>query len=437
MPRTLHRQLLPLCLIALLWSAGGATAADYGQARSEIVAAYGARDYGRMRAAAQDALDARPGYPGALFNLALAETLDGDADVALQTLQTLARLGVDFGVEELDEFAALRELPGWNEYLHVIESLRRPLGDATLAYTYDAGDFVPEGIAIGGASELYLGSIRHGTIVKISDGVQRISDPGAGHWSVFGMRLDARGGLWFASAAIPEFAGSAGSEAGRTGLFRLDLQSHTITDRALLPDAGEPRVLGDLVLAGADTIYTTESLTGALYRYSIADRQFTEILAPGVLSSSQGLVMDRSGGCIYVADYVGGLFRVSLQDRAVQQVRSSESLTLYGIDGLYRHGDELVAIQNGIRPNRIVAFTLAEDGLRIEAGRVLARNLPAFDEPTLGAIVGDDFYFVANSHWNRFAADASLPDDLAGPIVLRISLPASGIPDPPAPERSR
>jgi len=29
---------------------------------------------------------------------------------------------------------------------------------------------------------------------------------------------------------------------------------------------------------------------------------------------------------------------------------------------------------------------------------------------------------VANSHWNRFDAENNLPEDLSGPIVLRVSL---------------
>ena len=35
-------------------------------------------------------------------------------------------------------------------------------------------------------------------------------------------------------------------------------------------------------------------------------------------------------------------------------------------------------------------------------GEVLIANHPLFDEPTLGTVVGEAFYFVANSHWNRF-----------------------------------
>jgi hypothetical protein len=97
-------------------------------------------------------------------------------------------------------------------------------------------------------------------------------------------------------------------------------------------------------------------------------------------------------------------------------------ISLYGIDGLYRHGRELIAVQNGIRPHRVVGLTLSESGLRVTASRVLASGLEQFDEPTLGVVRGDTFYFVANSHWNRFDHDGNLPDDLAGPIVMKLSL---------------
>ena len=41
---------------------------------------------------------------------------------------------------------------------------------------------------------------------------------------------------------------------------------------------------------------------------------------------------------------------------------------------------------------------------------------------TLGVVRGDEFYFVANSHWNRFDAQNNLPGGLTGPIILRVSL---------------
>ena len=287
---------------------------------------------------------------------------------------------------------------------------------------FPAGDFVPEGIATFG-TDLILGSVRQGYIERIGNDPATLSHPEmAGHWSVFGMRVGSDGGLWYASAAVPEFINVNEVNIGLTGLFRLDLNTGETTVRAVLPRTDTARVLGDLVFADDDTIYATESLTGALYHYSISENEFTEVIAPGQLRSMQGLVLDESGDYLYVADYVGGLFRVRLEDYSIERVVGDETTNLFGIDGLYRYGDELIAIQNGIRPNRVAAFQLADDGLTVTGTRVLARNLPQFDEPTLGTLFGDSLLFVANSHWNRFDREGNLPGGLEGPIVLEIGL---------------
>jgi hypothetical protein len=348
--------------------------------------------------------------------------LDDDPSGALEILEGLVASGVDYGVADIEEFAALQSLPGWAAYAEAVQALNEPLGDAAVAFRYQAGDFVPEGIAVDG-DDLLLGSIRFGFIERLGSQTATVSSPeSAGHWSVFGMRMGPAGGLWYVSAAIPEYANVDPESMGSTGVFRLDLESGETTVRAVLPDQDAPMVLGDLIFADDNTIYATESLTGALYRYTVDNGEFTQVIAPGTLRSMQGLVLDQSGEYLYVADYVGGLFRVRLDDYTVQRVVGDDETNLFGIDGLYRYRNELIAIQNGIRPNRVAAFSLAEDGLSVSGTRILARNLPDFDEPTLGTISGDEFLFVANSHWGRFDRDGNLPEALTGPVILKIPL---------------
>ncbi|MGI9220215.1 MAG: hypothetical protein ACR2QS_04160 [Woeseiaceae bacterium] len=394
----------------------------YADARAEVIAAYQAEDYAAMQVAAEKATQARPGYHGALFNLAFAKALSEDFEGALDIFEGLVATGVDYAIVEMEEFAALQDLPGWPEYQARVKELLEPVGEASVAYQFPAGDFIPEGIALFG-NDLLLGSIRYGNIERIGREPATLSTPeDSGHWSVFGMRIGPDGGLWYASAAVPEYADVNQVNAGLTGLFRYDFHSGETTVRTVLPKGDAAMVLGDLVFADDDTIYATESLTGALYHYSLSKNEFTQVVAPGRLRSMQGLVLDSSGEYLYVADYVGGLFRVRLDDYSVERVTADGSINLFGIDGLYRYGNELIAIQNGIRPNRVAAFTLGKDGVSVTSARVLARNLPQFDEPTLGIVAGDEFLFVANSHWNRFDREANLPEDLEGPIVLRLAL---------------
>ena len=369
-----------------------------------------------MVIAAEKALLTRPAYPGAMFNLALANVLNGNPEAALAILNDLLDSGIDFAVAGMDEFAPVTALPGWDAYERGAESLHEPIGRADVALQSDRDRFVPEGIAIGADGSFYLGSIRRGLLLRDDD---VISDR-QGHWSVFGMRFHDDGSLWFASAAVPQFEGVA-EDNGKTGLFRLDVDSGEITRAAILPQFEFEQVLGDLVIAG-ENIYTTDSLTGAVYRYDIGEDAYTAIVERGELGSPQGLVLDATGDHLYVADYIGGLYRISLSDGAMQKLRVPSGMTDYGIDGLYRHGNKLVAIQNGIRPHRVTAFELDDDGLSIRRGWTLVANLPEFDEPTLGVVRGDDLYFVANSHWNRFDRDNRLPEGLTGPIILKLSL---------------
>lgn len=415
-----RRKVLPLILLFLF---SNQTLADaYADAREEMILAYQVRDFAAMQLAANKALEARPGYPGALFNLAFAKALVEDNAGALEILQGLVDSGVDYSVADIEELAALQDLPEWPDYADAVQALNEPMGNAAIAFTHQAGDFVPEGIAIDG-DDLLLGSIRFGYIERLGNRPATLSSPdAAGHWSVFGMRLGPDGDLWYVSAAIPEYANVDSASNGSTGLFRLDLESGETTVKAVLPKQDEAMVLGDFVFADDNTIYATESLTGALYRYSVDSDEFTQVIAPGTLRSLQGLVLDESGKYLYVADYVSGLYRVQLSDYSMQPVVGDEKINLFGIDGLYRYGNELIAIQNGIRPNRVAAFALGEDGLSVSNTRILARNLPEFDEPTLGTISGDEFLFVANSHWGRFDRDGNLPEALTGPIILRLEL---------------
>lgn len=402
--------------LALLFLGHAAIADEYADARAALVAAYQAQDHVAMVEAAEKALAARPEHPGARFNLALAHALNDDPRAAFAQLAELLADRVDFGADQMSEFAALKELPGWPKYEAELRLLYAPYGDAEVAATLDDGHFIPEGLAIDDAGRIFLGSIRKGLLVR--DG-EVLSDR-QGHWSVFGMRFHEDGSLWFASAAVAQFEG-VGDDLGKTGLFRIDPDSGRITRAAILPQHAEEQLLGDLVIVG-DVIYTTDSLTGAIYRYDIAADAYSIIVEPGVLRSPQGIAAGLASGVLYVADYGTGLYCLDLSDPKPERMLNTALSIDYGIDGLYRYGRELIVVQNGIRPHRINAFRLDRSGCRVGSFRPLAANLPEFDEPTLGVVHGDDFYFVANSHWNRFDQDNRLPADLNGPIVLKLAL---------------
>ena len=416
---------------AALALAAGAPAADAPQGFVELfkaaTEAHAAKDYARMERLLRDALALRPGHPTAQYNLAAALALRGEKGDALDALGTLARMGLTFDPASDPDFAALREGFRFGLLKQDFSRNRKAVGDADVSFTVPAASFIPEGIAFDGDTKnFFLGSVHERRIQRIRRDDKQDNFAAAGPlWAVLGMTADAsKRRLWVATAALPEMKNAAPDELGRTAILAYDLDSGELKQKHPLPQDGRKHAFGDLIVARSGTVYATDSAGGGLYALDPATGNFTLLTAPGELTSPQGLALARDRRTLYVADYTQGLFRYDLRKRVLKRMEVAKDICVYGIDGLYRFDDDLVAVQNGVRPHRVVRFAIDRSGRRVRHAQVLAANLREFDEPTLGVVIGKRFHFVANSQWNKFGKDHALPPagQLRGPIVLKVAL---------------
>jgi hypothetical protein len=106
---------------------------------------------------------------------------------------------------------------------------------------------------------------------------------------------------------------------------------------------------------------------------------------------------------VYVPDYVRGLGILDLRNRQIEWLHPAGRFALAGIDGLYRVGQQLFALQNGTDPERVIAFTL--DKGHIVSEQVIERGTATLGEPTHGVLVDGAFYYIANSGWNALGDD--------------------------------
>lgn len=406
---------LPLAFMPPAFAENAGKAFDYGTRYQEVVAAYQAGDIPAMEAAVDAALQVRPDYPPMLEIKAMAESLAGKHTTAIATLAKIADMHIRFDPER-KEFSALEGKPGFAALLARNRGLDRQAGAAEVAARGGRADFIPEGIAVDASGHIYLGSIRHGEILRANETVTTIHATRGRHWSVFGMGAVGNT-LWFVSSKVPEFAGEeVAGAAANSGLFRLDLESGKLA-RYLLPAA---TALGDLIVDGS-TVYLSDA-AGGVWKFS--EGEFTELLPKGMLVNPQGLAL--IDGKLVVADYRGGLTWLDPASGEYGKVGNSTSASLYGIDGLAAKGNRLFTVQNGISPARVTEFVFSPDENTITAARIMLMNHPDFDEPTLLTVRDDELLVVANSHWNRFDRNGELPADLAKtlspPTVLSIAI---------------
>jgi sugar lactone lactonase YvrE len=232
-----------------------------------------------------------------------------------------------------------------------------------------------------------------------------------------------RGVLWVAAAALPQTAEYEPADSGRSAILRYDLRSGRLTGR-YQSGGGEPHAIGDLVLNRGGDVYATDSRAPVVYRVRAGSDSLESFIRSPLLLSAQGLALTPDERTLYIADYARGLLRVNLATRGVTILEAADSVLALGVDGLYFHRGNLIGIQNGVTPHRVVRFTLAPSGDRILGVRVLERAHPRHQEPTLGVVVNGDLFYIANSQWERFGADGKIPDRrlLDRPVVLRLPL---------------
>jgi hypothetical protein len=364
-----------------------------------------------------------------LYNLAAAYALVGKKADALSLLTEAARMGFVYPkIAQDNDFASLRDDPGFKATLQQFADNAKPVGHSQTAAVAHEKGLVPEGLAYDPETKaFYIGSVYRRKIVRLNaDGkAEDFSRAADGLWSVFGMRIDVqRRLLWVCTAAQPQVAEIKKADLGKSGICKYELKTGKLLQKYLLPADENQHVLGDLILDAEGNVYTTDSLTPAVYVLRSGHDTFDKIWTGNPFINPQGLVLGPDSQHLLVADYLRGLFLLDLKTRKIVSVARPAHTCLLGIDGIYAVAGGIVAVQNGLAPNRIVRLRLKSNWREVEQCQVLASNNPLFDEPTLGLMANDHFYFIANSQWGAVDEEGhqASADKLKDVVILGLTL---------------
>ncbi|MGH7565224.1 MAG: hypothetical protein ACREK2_00180, partial [Gemmatimonadota bacterium] len=302
-----------------------------------------------------------------------------------------------------------------------------PAGAADSAFTLPWPDFVPEGIARDPESGAFFVSGVHGRRVVRVDADGRAEPFVGGLWSVLGLAIDpARRILWIGTAAIPETADVDSTEIGRGAVIGVDLDTGRRVAELPLPDDGSEHVPGDLSVTADGTLFVSDGAAGILWVLRPGSEALEVLAGADALVSPQGSALSADGRTLWLADYSLGILAVDPATGATRRLAQPTDAALLGIDALLLHGNELIAVQNGVRPARVLRLEVDPARAVVRSWSVLAGGLPAFEEPTGATIADGRLYLIANSHWDRFE-DGRLPEpsSLSPPLVLSITIDAS------------
>lgn len=406
--------------------------------RKKAVEALGFCEEGKLEACRQGllrALELQPGHLEFLQSLASAEERLGHPEAALAALAQIHQLGYELTFDPPDEpVARVVARPEYQQVLKRTAALRAPLVRSQEAFRLPYRDFIAESVVHDKKTgDFFIGSVHQRRIVRrrAHGELSEFAGPGQASgenplWSVLGMAVDStRRHLWVTTNALPNMIGYRPELEGRSALLCYDLDKGTLLGRYEAETPGK-KGFNDVRVAAEGSVWVTdhEERPGSLYRLDPKTKKLERFGDPEALGSPEGLTFSEDGRYLFIADYSYGVVRFEVATGKHLYLPDPPGSTLIGLDHLeYRNG-ALIAVQNGNQPNTVLRLPLSADQSRILGVEVLERKHPAHQEATLGTLVGDDLYYIANSQWNRFDDEGKLPPaaELDEPIILRLPL---------------
>jgi sugar lactone lactonase YvrE len=291
------------------------------------------------------------------------------------------------------------------------EGKEPPISRSSLVFTLPSSDLISEDIAYDARRKtFYVSSVRQRKVLAIdrkgraSDLIREGQD---GVDAMLALAVDAKRDVLWATTAVMEQQenGYDAGRAGRTAVLEYSLADRRMLRRIDLHASGERHVLGDMTLNAQGGVFVTDSLSGAVYTIAPGADELTELVPPGAFRSPQTPAL-APGGRLFVADYARGIAAIDLSSKAVSWLGHPDQIAVNGIDGLYLAGNTLIGMQSGTRPERVMRFFLDPKLTRIERAEAIESNTPDLGEPTHGVAVGDEFYFITNSGWDRVGKGA-------------------------------
>jgi hypothetical protein len=365
------------------------------------------------------------GSPLSRLELARAQVHLQDDRAALEQLLALAQMGQASGfIDTAPEFAALRQLAAFAPIRRRLLTNRHPITVADIALRLTDPGLLPEDIDYDTWRQRFLvTSVLQHKIVSV-DSAGKVTDfaraPEA--WPMLALKIDSqRQLLWATAVAVSGFTSIPESERGRSVLLCYDLNTAQLVRRIEAPN---PSALGDIALTPGGDVIASDGDHGGVYLLKLGGDQWQRLDA-GDFISPQTVAIAADGRHLFVPDYTRGIGILDIKTKRVAWIQSRGKFALVGIDGLYRIGNTLMAVQNGTEPERVIQFALDPSSSQILSETVIEKSTPTLGDPTHGVMVGGTFYYLANSGWDVLSGTGDIENGkaLTAAFIMRATLP--------------
>lgn len=333
----------------------------------------------------------------------------GDQRHALEYLGNFAAMGQsDDTLASRLAFKNLRNSTEFSQILVEMQSNEKPIERAFRVARFEDANLLPEDLDYDALSKsFFVTSVLKNKIVRVRmDGKEADFARAPDGWPMLAIKVDSKQGVvWATEVGMSGFASVPKKEWGRSALICFRLSDGT----AIRKIEGPPEsALGDMTLLRDGSVIVSDGAGGGVYRAApgLKEGQLERVDGGQFISPQTPAGID--GEHVFVPDYAGGVGVLDLRNKQVQWIQANRRHAMQGIDGLYLARGGLLATQNGTSPERVVFFGLDGTLQNVISEKVIERSTRTLGDPTHGVVVGNLFYYIANSGWNALDNNGKL-----------------------------
>lgn len=397
---------------------------QYAQEAAAMNKACLAKEYGPCRDHLLRLEELLDGRADIVYRIAKVEANLGNKQAALDRLAAFSKSGLTFADPASEPaFESLKTSPEFEKILSRLKAAKQAVSASKTFLTLPEPDLIAEDIGYDPVGDkFYISSVRHRKILSIDrhgKSAEFLREGQPDVWAILAVGVDPkRRILWAATAALPEAIGYRKEEEGRSALLKYSLDTGVLMKRYDLKNSSK-HALGDMTISPGGDVFVSDG-EGAVYWVDHQRDTLDILVDKGTFRSPQTPALTPDGRKLLVPDYTRGISILDLATKQVKLLEHPKELSLGGIDGMYLSGHTLIAIQNGTAPERLIRMTLDDSLTRVLQWETIESNWPGLGDPTHGVVAGDQFYFIANSGWDRMADDGSLkPGATFEPATIR------------------
>ena len=337
------------------------------------------------------------------FKILYADALmsANQAEKATEVLESVMNLHSHLSYKRLkqDQYQFIKKMEDFENYLSTALKDIEPINNSTIAYVLDEKDLIPEGVAYDKQTQmLFVSSINKRKIVSVNQEgiIKDFIESGQNNiLAVLGMEVDpTRRHLWVCSEWDNPRKIVVDSLL-HTSIYKYNIETGSLIKKYVLKDTTQ-RLLNDLTISSDGTVYITESLQGKVYIIRPEKDSLELFIDSDHYYYANGITISDNNKYLYVSHF-GGTHIVDLEKNTVEKLKHPENISTGRVDGLAFYKNSLIMHQG-----EICRYYLNESGDSIINKEIIERNNPLFEIPTTGEIVGNEYFYIANSQLGSF-----------------------------------